>query len=45
MERLNEVRRRELSDAFAKLPDAVRGRLTEVLRDAVEALAKGGEGR
>ncbi|HEY8091214.1 MAG TPA: MarR family transcriptional regulator [Polyangiaceae bacterium] len=39
MERLNEIRRRELSEAFDRLPRAIHGRLTEVLRDAVEALA------
>jgi DNA-binding MarR family transcriptional regulator len=43
MDRLNEVRRRELSDAFAKLPQGVRDRLTEVLREAVESLAAEGE--
>jgi DNA-binding MarR family transcriptional regulator len=39
MERLNEIRRRELSEAFDRLPPKVRGRLTDVLREAVEALA------
>jgi DNA-binding MarR family transcriptional regulator len=39
MDRLNEIRRRELSDAFDRLPPKVRGRLTEVLREAVESLS------
>jgi hypothetical protein len=39
MDALNETRRRELAEAFGRLPAAVRKRLTEVLRDAVEALA------
>jgi DNA-binding MarR family transcriptional regulator len=38
MDRLNEIRRRELSEAFDRLPATVRDRLTEVLREAVEAL-------
>jgi hypothetical protein len=38
MDRLNEIRRRELSAAFDRLPPRVRGRLTDVLRDAVAAL-------
>jgi DNA-binding MarR family transcriptional regulator len=38
MDRLDEIRRRELSEAFDRLPAKVRGRLTEVLREAVEAL-------
>jgi DNA-binding MarR family transcriptional regulator len=41
MERLNEIRRRELSEAFDRLPPKVRARLTDVLREAVEALALG----
>jgi DNA-binding MarR family transcriptional regulator len=41
MDRLNEVRRRELSDAFDKLPAKTRARLTDVLREAVEELAAG----
>jgi DNA-binding MarR family transcriptional regulator len=40
MDRLDEIRRRELSDAFAQLPPKVRDRLTGVLREAVEALAE-----
>lgn len=38
MDRLNDIRRRELSAAFDRLPPKVRSRLTDVLRDAVEAL-------
>src|SRR5579884_1970530 len=38
MDRLNEIRRRELTEALDRLPSKVRGRLTEVLREAVEAL-------
>lgn len=41
MDRLNEVRRQELRDAFDKLPEVTRSRLTAVLREAVEALAAG----
>jgi DNA-binding MarR family transcriptional regulator len=41
MDRLNEIRRRELAEAFDRLPPKVRGRLTEVLREAVASL--GGE--
>ena len=37
MERLNEMRRRELTEAFDQLPPKVRARLTEVLRDAVDS--------
>ncbi|HXX68525.1 MAG TPA: MarR family transcriptional regulator [Polyangiaceae bacterium] len=37
MDRLNEIRRRELSEAFERLPAKVHARLTDVLRDAVEA--------
>ncbi len=40
MDALNETRRKELAQAFGRLPPAVRKRLTEVLRDAVEALAE-----
>lgn len=40
MDRLNEIRRRELSEAFDRLPPRVRDRLTEVLRDAVECLGR-----
>jgi DNA-binding MarR family transcriptional regulator len=40
MERLNEIRRRELNEAFDRLPPKVRGRLTEVLRDAVQSLSE-----
>jgi DNA-binding MarR family transcriptional regulator len=39
MDRLNEIRRRELAEAFDRLPREVRRRLTDVLREAVEALA------
>ena len=39
MDRLNEIRRRELSEAFDQLPPKVRTKLTEVLREAVESLA------
>ena len=39
MDRLNEIRRQELSKAFDRLPPGVRGRLTDALREAVEALA------
>jgi len=42
MDRLDEMRRRELTEAFDQLPPKVRGRLTEVLREAVEALAARG---
>jgi DNA-binding MarR family transcriptional regulator len=42
MDRLNETRRRELSDAFDRLPPKVHARLTEVLREAVESLAAAG---
>jgi DNA-binding MarR family transcriptional regulator len=42
MDRLNEIRRREISDAFDRLPTKVRARLTEALREAVEALASQG---
>lgn len=38
MERLNDIRRRELTEAFDRLPPKVRGRLTDVLREAVEVL-------
>lgn len=38
MERLDEIRRQELSEAFDRLPPALHRRLTEVLREAVEAL-------
>jgi DNA-binding MarR family transcriptional regulator len=41
MDRLNEMRRRELSDAFDHLPPKVRDRLTDALREAVGALASG----
>jgi DNA-binding MarR family transcriptional regulator len=39
MDRLNEIRRRELAAAFDKLPPGVKARLTDVLRDAVRSLA------
>jgi DNA-binding MarR family transcriptional regulator len=39
MDRLDEMRRRELSEAFDRLPPRIRARLTDVLREAVEALA------
>jgi len=42
MDRLNEIRRRELSEAFDRLPPKVRVRLTDVLREAVEALSQEG---
>jgi DNA-binding MarR family transcriptional regulator len=38
MDRLNDIRRRELTEAFGRLPSKVRDRLTDVLREAVEAL-------
>jgi DNA-binding MarR family transcriptional regulator len=38
MQKLNEIRRRELSEAFDRLPPKVRKRLTEVLCEAVESL-------
>jgi len=38
MERLDEIRRRELSEAFDRLPRKLRDRLTDALGDAVEAL-------
>jgi DNA-binding MarR family transcriptional regulator len=38
MDKLDAIRRRELSEAFGRLPPKLRGRLTEVLRDAVAAL-------
>ncbi len=40
MGRLNEIRRRELADAFDRLPPKLRAQLTDVLRDAVEALTR-----
>jgi DNA-binding MarR family transcriptional regulator len=40
MDRLDEMRRRELGEAFDRLPPKVRGRLTDVLREAVEYLSK-----
>jgi hypothetical protein len=40
MNRLNEIRRRELNEAFDRLPPKVRGRLTDVLREAVESLSR-----
>jgi DNA-binding MarR family transcriptional regulator len=40
MDRLDEMRRRELGDAFDRLPARVRERLTEVLREAVESLSE-----
>jgi DNA-binding MarR family transcriptional regulator len=40
MARLDEMRRRELTEAFDKLPPWVKTRLTDVLRDAVKALAE-----
>jgi DNA-binding MarR family transcriptional regulator len=39
MDALNETRRTELAEAFGRLPAGLRKRLTDVLRDAVEALA------
>jgi DNA-binding MarR family transcriptional regulator len=39
MDRLNEIRRQELSQAFDLLPSPVRERLTAALREAVEALS------
>jgi DNA-binding MarR family transcriptional regulator len=41
MDRLNEIRRRELSDAFDRLPPKLRGRLTDVLHEAVVSLSEG----
>jgi DNA-binding MarR family transcriptional regulator len=38
MDKLNETRRRELSEAFDRLPPKIRSRLTVVLREAVESL-------
>jgi DNA-binding MarR family transcriptional regulator len=38
MDRLGEIRRRELSEAFDRLPPKLHARLTDVLRDAVAAL-------
>ena len=38
MDKLDEIRRRELSEAFDGLPPKLRSRLTDVLREAVEAL-------
>jgi DNA-binding MarR family transcriptional regulator len=40
MDKLNEIRRRELSEAFDRLPSSIHRRLTEVLREAVEALGQ-----
>jgi DNA-binding MarR family transcriptional regulator len=40
MDRLNEIRRRELSEAFGRLPPALHERLTQVLREAVESLSE-----
>jgi DNA-binding MarR family transcriptional regulator len=40
MDRLNEIRRRELSEAFDRLPPKLHKRLTEVLREAVEHLSR-----
>ncbi len=42
MERLDDMRRRELTEAFDQLPPKVRARLTEVLREAVESLTARG---
>jgi DNA-binding MarR family transcriptional regulator len=42
MDRLDEMRRRELTEAFDQLPPKVRARLADVLREAVEALAARG---
>lgn len=39
MDRLNEIRRRELGDAFDRMPPKLRTRLTDVLREAVDALS------
>jgi DNA-binding MarR family transcriptional regulator len=38
MQRLNDIRRRELSDAFDRLTPELRARFAEVLRDAVDSL-------
>jgi DNA-binding MarR family transcriptional regulator len=38
MDRLNEIRRQELSQAFDQLPRDVHHRLTDALREAVESL-------
>ena len=43
MDKLNEIRRRELASAFDRLPPKIRGRLTGVLREAVESLSGGAE--
>jgi DNA-binding MarR family transcriptional regulator len=40
MERLNEIRRQELREAFERLPAKVYSRLTGALREAVEALGE-----
>ena len=45
MDRLNEIRRQELSQAFDRLPPGVRGRLTDALREAVEALGSSDSSR
>jgi DNA-binding MarR family transcriptional regulator len=45
MDRLNEIRRQELSQAFNILPPPVRERLTDALREAVEALSAGDSSR
>ncbi|HZU84976.1 MAG TPA: MarR family transcriptional regulator [Polyangiaceae bacterium] len=45
MDRLNEMRRRELTEAFDRLPPKLRGRLTDVLREAVAALGDERRGR
>ncbi len=41
LDKLNDIRRRELAAAFDKLPPKVRERLTVALREAVEALRDG----
>ena len=38
MDKLNEIRRRELTAAFDRLPPKVRARLAQVLREAVNSL-------
>jgi DNA-binding MarR family transcriptional regulator len=44
MDVLNEIRRRELSEAFDRLPVPVRRRLTAALSEAVEAIGGGAAG-
>jgi DNA-binding MarR family transcriptional regulator len=45
MDRLNEIRRRELSAAFDRLSPKLRARLADVLRDAVDSLDAGASAR